>query len=68
MEAGALAFGLDFIPLEVHVEEMWVDDQWLGHPGLVALEAILAAPAFAARVALFGGYDLAHCGERIEAA
>jgi len=68
IEAGARAFGLDFLPLEEHTVELWVDDRWRSHPGLEALGQILATPAFIDRVSVFGGYDLTHCGERVEAA
>ncbi|MGH9123629.1 MAG: helix-turn-helix domain-containing protein [Acidimicrobiales bacterium] len=66
--AAAQAFKLDFLALEEHVVELWVDARWLGHPGLTALGEALVAPAFLQRVALFGGYDLTGCGDRIEAA
>jgi DNA-binding XRE family transcriptional regulator len=68
IEAGAKAFDLTFLPLEEHVVELWVDGRWLGHPGLLALGEVLSTGAFTRRVTLFGGYDLSHCGERIEAA
>ncbi len=68
IEAGARAFNLGFLPLEEHVVELWVDERWSGHPGLHALCETITATAFTQRVALFGGYDLVHCGERVEAA
>jgi DNA-binding XRE family transcriptional regulator len=64
-EAAARAFGLAFADLEEHTVEVWVDERWLGHPGIDALGELLASAAFTDRVAIFGGYDLAHCGDRI---
>jgi DNA-binding XRE family transcriptional regulator len=68
IEAGARAFDLDFIPLEEHVVELWVNERWRDHPGLAALGEILTTAAFVQRVALFGGYDLTQCGDRVSAA
>ncbi len=67
IEACARAFDLGFLPIEEHTVQIWVDDRWVGHPGLTALGEILNAPSFTERVARFGGYDLGHCGERIAA-
>jgi hypothetical protein len=64
-ESAAGAFELAFAPLEEHTVEVWIDDRWLGHPGIDALGQLLASAAFTSRVASFGGYDLAHCGDRI---
>jgi hypothetical protein len=64
-EAAARAFELRFVPLEEHVVEFWIDQRWIGHPGLDALGQLLASAAFTARVASFGGYDLADCGEPV---
>jgi DNA-binding XRE family transcriptional regulator len=68
IEAGARAFDLDFIPLEEHVVELWVNDRWRDHPGLAALGDVLTTAAFIQRVALFGGYDLTQCGDRVDQA
>jgi transcriptional regulator with XRE-family HTH domain len=68
IEACALAFEMDFVPIEEHLVEIWVDERWLGHPGLAALGDILTSAAFTDRVSLFGGYDLGRCGQRVEAA
>ena len=65
IEAGARAFGLDFLPLEEHTVELWVDERWLAHPGLAGLGDVVASAAFTSRVGLFGGYDLAGCGDRV---
>jgi DNA-binding XRE family transcriptional regulator len=64
-EAAARAFGLHFDALEEHVVELWVNEAWLSHPGIDALGELLTSTAFTDRVAIFGGYDLARCGERI---
>jgi hypothetical protein len=67
-EGAARAFDLSFVALEDHVVEVWITDRWLDHPGIDALGEILTTTAFTERVAHFGGYDLSHCGERVEAA
>ena len=67
-EGAAGAFGLRFLGLEDHVVEVWIAQRWSDHPGISALGEVLAARAFTARVAHFGGYDLTHCGERVTAA
>jgi molybdate-binding protein len=64
-EGAAHAFGLRFLALEDHVVELWAAERWLEQPGGVALLELLATAAFKQRVAHFGGYDLAHCGERV---
>jgi DNA-binding XRE family transcriptional regulator len=61
-EGAARTFGLGFLPLEEHAVEIWVDQRWLGHPGIEALGGLLASAAFTRRVASFGGYDLTGCG------
>jgi molybdate-binding protein len=66
-EGAARAFDLSFIALEDHVVEVWIADRWLHHPGIDALGEILTTTAFTERVAHFGGYDLSHCGERVDA-
>jgi transcriptional regulator with XRE-family HTH domain len=64
-EGAARTFGLRFVALEEHAVEIWVDERWLGHPGIDALGGLLASAAFTQRVASFGGYDLARCGEPV---
>lgn len=61
-EAAAAAFGLRFLPLEVHDVEIWLADRWREHPAAVELGNLLASAAFTDRVAAFGGYDLTGCG------
>lgn len=68
IEAVARAFGLDFLPIEEHTVELWVDDRWVGLPGFAGFAEILTTPAFLQRVELFGGYDLSGCGDRIDQA
>jgi hypothetical protein len=64
-EAAAGAFGLDFLPLEEHVVQVWLAERWRDHPGVEALGNLLAGAAFTERVGQFGGYDLAGCGSRV---
>lgn len=68
IEAAARAFELDFLPLEEHTVQLWVDERWLSHPGLAGLGEVLRSAAFTSRIALFGGYDLSGCGDRVGAA
>jgi DNA-binding XRE family transcriptional regulator len=56
--AAALAYGLDFTPLEHHRVELWIGPQGAGHPGIEALGEVLASRSFRARLAALGGYDL----------
>ena len=64
-EGAARAFNLRFLALEDHAVELWVGERWLGHPGIDALAELLTTSAFTERVAQYGGYDLADCGERV---
>ncbi len=61
-EPAAHRHGLDFLPLEVHDVEIWIDARWLDHPGARALGDLLASAEFTGRVELVGGYDLRDCG------
>lgn len=65
-EGAAKAFDLRFLPLEEHVVEIWAGKRWQDHPGINALADLLTTNAFTDRVAHFGGYDLAHCGKRVD--
>lgn len=67
-EGAARAFGLDFMAFEDHAVEVWISRRWAEHPGVSALGELLAAGAFTARVAHFGGYDLAGCGDLVDVA
>lgn len=66
-ESAARAFDLHFIPLETHVVQVWFDSRWAGQPAVETLGNLLASKAFTDRVTQFGGYDLAGCGNPIEA-
>jgi DNA-binding XRE family transcriptional regulator len=61
-EAAAHAFGLPFLGLEHHTVEIWVAKRWADHAAVEALGDVLRSAAFTARVAQFGGYELAGCG------
>lgn len=61
-EAAAHTFDLRFIPLERHIVEIWVADEWTRHPGMESLGNLLTSRAFTGRVAAFGGYDLTQTG------
>jgi DNA-binding XRE family transcriptional regulator len=62
MEPAALQFGLAFTALEEHVVELWVDPRRRAHPAVDALAGVMRSAAFAARMDLVGGYELAGCG------
>jgi transcriptional regulator with XRE-family HTH domain len=64
-EPAARAFGLRFLALEDHVVELWIAESWLAHPGVDALVELLRGSAFTERIAQFGGYELAGCGELV---
>jgi DNA-binding XRE family transcriptional regulator len=62
MEAAALAYGLDFAPLETHRVELRIAEAWDDHPGARALLDLIVSGAFRRRLNAFGGYDLSHIG------
>lgn len=64
-EGAARAFGLRFLALEEHVVEIWTGERWRDHAGVTALADLLTTAAFTERVAHFGGYDLARCGQLV---
>jgi DNA-binding XRE family transcriptional regulator len=66
-EAAAQAFDLGFRALEDHTVEIWFAERWLDHPGVDALGNLFASSAFTERIAMFAGYDLAGCGDRVPA-
>lgn len=63
MEAAALAYGLDFSPLEEHRVELRVAEEWEGHPGARALLDLMASRALLSRLETLGGYDLRRTGD-----
>jgi molybdate-binding protein len=67
-EPAAARFGLEFLPLETHVVEVWVADEFVGHPGMAELGELLAGRALRERLAAIGGYDLAEMGVERRAA
>ncbi len=58
----ASAFGLAFIPLEVHSVEIWIDERWATLPGVLALNDVLDGDPLADRLRAVGGYDLTATG------
>jgi DNA-binding XRE family transcriptional regulator len=58
MRAAAIAYGLEFAPIERHVVELHIDPRWVHHPGIVALGDLVASKSFRARLGSLGGYDL----------
>ncbi|GMA14313.1 helix-turn-helix domain-containing protein (plasmid) [Deinococcus metallilatus] len=62
--SAAQALGLDFVPVQVERFDLVVPDEHLLHPGITALIEVTRTAAFRADLALLGGYDPAHAGER----
>jgi DNA-binding XRE family transcriptional regulator len=58
IETAALAYGLEFSPLEEHRVELRIAEEWEDHPGARALAELIASPAFHRRLEALGGYDL----------
>jgi DNA-binding XRE family transcriptional regulator len=58
IETAALAYGLDFSPLEEHRVELRIAKEWEDHPGARALVELIASPNFHRRLEALGGYDL----------
>src|SRR5207247_4114311 len=54
MEAAALAYGLDFSPLEEHRVELQVAQEWQSHPGAQALLDLMASRALLSRLEALG--------------
>lgn len=61
-EPAAFVFGLSFEPLEEHVVELLVPDEWVGHPGAEAFMHVIMSKPYAARLNALGGYDLPQLG------
>lgn len=58
MRPAALAYGLDFKPLEEHAVELRNVRDFDGHPGVAALRDVMESSAFRARLEALGGYEL----------
>jgi transcriptional regulator with XRE-family HTH domain/molybdate-binding protein len=66
MEPAARAFGLEFLALEEHAVELWIDARWVNLVAAKALVSVLGSPGLTQRMTQLAGYDLASCGnERI---
>ncbi len=63
IEAAARAFGLDFVPLAEERYCFVCLKPSLEHPAVQALQGVLASPAWAARLAAFGGYQADRSGQ-----
>jgi DNA-binding XRE family transcriptional regulator/molybdate-binding protein len=63
MEAAALAYGLDFSPLEDHTVELRLAEEWEAHPGARALLDLMASRVLISRLEALGGYDLRRAGD-----
>lgn len=65
MEAASRCFDLQFLPLETHDVELWVDERWRDLESVAALVETLSGSALRDRLELIGGYDLAGIGTRV---
>ena len=65
MEAAARAFGLDFLPLETHHSELWIDARHADHKGAVALVSLLCDNALVSRAQRLPGYEINHMGTEV---
>ena len=63
MEAAAIAYGLDFSPLEDHTVELRLAEEWESHPGAKAFLELLNSRALISRLEALGGYDLRRAGD-----
>ena len=68
MEPAAQAFQLAFLPLETHVVDLWIDERWHDHEGMVPLIELLCSSRFRDRVSVMGSYDLSQAGAELSAA
>jgi DNA-binding XRE family transcriptional regulator len=59
MEPAAAHLGLAFAPLEEHRCELWIAAEHRDHPGAVALAELLRSRAFARRLSVLRGYEVA---------
>lgn len=67
MEAAAAAFHLNFLPLETHQSELWIDTRYIDHRGAVALVDLLNDVALVRRASHLPGYDVAGMGTEVRA-
>lgn len=67
MEAAARAFGLDFLALETHHSELWIDSRYVGHRGATALVDALNGAALCNRAKRIPGYDVSRMGTEVAA-
>jgi molybdate-binding protein/DNA-binding transcriptional regulator YhcF (GntR family) len=65
IEAAALAFGLDFVPLTRERYDLVIPQEVWGAPGARAIAAALDTDDFKAAITNLGGYDTAHTGELV---
>jgi DNA-binding XRE family transcriptional regulator len=65
MEAAARAFGLDFLPLETHHSELWIDSRYMDHRGAIALVSLLSDSALVHRAQRLPGYEINHMGTEV---
>jgi molybdate-binding protein len=63
VEAAAVQFGLDFVPLATETYYFAVDGRTVqSHPGVQALVSVLASREFRRQVGALAGYDPGHSG------
>jgi DNA-binding XRE family transcriptional regulator len=62
MRSAAIAYGLEFVPLEEHIVELRIARDHADHPGAGALADLLNSGEFRQRLAALGGYDLSVTG------
>lgn len=65
MEAAARAFGLNFLPLETHYSELWIDTRYVDHKGAIALVSLLSDSALVHRAQHLPAYDINHMGTEV---
>lgn len=68
MESAAVSFGLGFAPLEEHVVELWLAEEWAGLPAAQAFVDALGSEALVRRSRLLPGYDPTDCGVELRSA
>ena len=65
LRRAALALGLDFVPVGEERFDLCIPERHSGHPGVVALLAVLAEGAFRAALGREPGYDARATGELV---